>query len=402
MERDATMDYDIIVVGGGPTGFVTALGLAQAGLKICVVEAEEEIPDGPRAAVYHWSVLDGLERLGIREEAERIGFAKRDYMWLVKQTGEQIRYDLSVLEGHTAFPYNIHLGQDQLAAIARDRLEQMPNADIRFDTSFVTLAQDEDSVRVAIEGPEGREFLACRYVVGADGAGSLVRKTLGLGFAGMTWPERFVATNVWHDFEAHGYDLTTMVIDDQWGAVIVKLTEGGLWRCTYMEDAALPERSLLNRVPAAYRNLLADGEYRLERAAPYRMHQRCADTFRKGRVVLVGDAAHVTNPTGGYGLTSGLFDAFALWPALAAVILDGAGPALLDDYSEERRRIFLERTSPRAVANKQLVFHAWDNGPQLEVALDGLRAMARDADARLQALWFVKTLEGGVPSSKLR
>lgn len=369
-----------------------------------MVEAEEEIPSSPRAAVYHWSVLDGLERLGIREEAERIGFAKRDYMWLVKKTGEEIRYDLSVLEGHTAFPYNIHLGQDRLAAIARDRLEKMPNAEIRFDTSFVTLAQDDDSVRVAIEGPDGREFLACRYVVGADGAGSLVRKALGLTFDGMTWPERFVATNLRHDFEAHGYDLTTMVIDDQWGAVIVKLTEDGLWRCTYMEDAALPERSFMDRLPAAYDQLLVGNaqqrrEYQLDQAAPYKMHQRCAETFRKGRVVLAGDAAHVTNPTGGYGLTSGLFDAFALWPTLAAVILDGADPALLDRYSADRKRTFLERTSPRAVANKQLVFHAWDNGPQLETALDGLRAMARDPDARLKALWFVKTLESEAPSA---
>src|SRR5690606_14762325 len=109
--------YDAIVIGGGPTGFITALGLAQAGARSCVIEAEEAIIDSPRAAVYHWSVLDGLERLGIRKEAERSGFPKRDYLWLVKRTGEEMRYDLSVLEGHTAFPYNIHLGQDRLAAI---------------------------------------------------------------------------------------------------------------------------------------------------------------------------------------------------------------------------------------------------------------------------------------------
>ena len=390
--------HDAIVVGGGPTGFITALGLAQAGSKVLLIEAEDAVIDSPRAAVYHWSALDGLERLGIREEAERTGFAKQDYLWLVRKTGERIEYDLSVLEGRTAFPYNIHLGQDRLAQIACDRLARMANAEIRFGTTLTALAQDEDSVRIRIEGPEGPQFLAARYLVGADGAGSMVRKGLGQAFEGMTWPERFVATNVYHDFESADYGLTTMVIDDEWGAVIVKIARDGLWRCTYMEDASLPERTFLERVPAAYEHLLpGEGGYRLDRAAPYRMHQRCAETFRKGRAVLVGDAAHVTNPTGGLGLTGGLFDAFALWPTLAAVLLDGADPALLDRWAEDRRRIYLEKTSPQAIANKRLVFHACGGGAELEAALDGLRAMAADPDVRLQRLMFVKSLETPSP-----
>ena len=390
--------HDAIVVGGGPTGFITALGLAQAGSKVLLIEAEDAVIDSPRAAVYHWSALDGLERLGIREEAERTGFAKQDYLWLVRKTGERIEYDLSVLEGRTAFPYNIHLGQDRLAQIACDRLARMANAEIRFGTTLTALAQDEDSVRIRIEGPEGPQFLAARYLVGADGAGSMVRKGLGQAFEGMTWPERFVATNVYHDFESADYGLTTMVIDDEWGAVIVKIARDGLWRCTYMEDASLPERTFLERVPAAYEHLLpGEGGYRLDRAAPYRMHQRCAETFRKGRAVLVGDAAHVTNPTGGLGLTGGLFDAFALWPTLAAVLLDGADPALLDRWAEDRRRIYLEKTSPQAIANKRLVFHACGGGAELEAALDGLRAMAADPDVRLQRLMFVKGLETASP-----
>ena len=390
--------HDAIVVGGGPTGFITALGLAQAGSKVLLIEAEDAVIDSPRAAVYHWSALDGLERLGIREEAERTGFAKQDYLWLVRKTGERIEYDLSVLEGRTAFPYNIHLGQDRLAQIACDRLARMANAEIRFGTTLTALAQDEDSVRIRIEGPEGPQFLAARYLVGADGAGSMVRKGLGQAFEGMTWPERFVATNVYHDFESADYGLTTMVIDDEWGAVIVKIARDGLWRCTYMEDASLPERTFLERVPAAYEHLLpGEGGYRLDRAAPYRMHQRCAETFRKGRAVLVGDAAHVTNPTGGLGLTGGLFDAFALWPTLAAVLLDGADPALLDRWAEDRRRIYLEKTSPQASANKRFVFHACGGGAELEAALDGLRAMAADPDVRLQRLMFVKSLETPSP-----
>lgn len=391
--------HDVIVAGGGPTGFITALGLAQAGANVLVIEAEDAVVDSPRAAVYHWSTLDGLERLGIREEAEQAGFPKRDYLWLVRKTGERIEYDLSVLDGRTAFPYNIHLGQDRLAKIACDRLASMPNAEIRFGTTLTALAQDEESVRTAVESPDGREFLEARYLVGADGAGSMVRKGLGLTFEGMTWAERFVATNVYHDFESAGYGLATMVIDEEWGAVIVKIARDGLWRCTYMEDASLPERTFLERVPEAYAHLLpGDGGYTLDRAAPYRMHQRCAETFRKGRVVLVGDAAHVTNPTGGLGLTGGLFDAFALWPTLAAVLLDGADPALLDRWAEDRRITYLQKTSPQAITNKRLVFHACGGGAQLDMALEGMRAMATDPDVRLQRLMFVKSLETPSPA----
>ena len=385
---------DVLVVGGGPTGFLTALGLAQAGLSVRLIEAEARIIDSPRAAVYHWSVLDGLEALGIREEAEALGFIKQDYCWVVRETGERIDYDLSVLAGHTAFPHNIHLGQDQLADIARRRLLDMHHATVSFGTRLVGLWQDEDGVTASVDGPDGREDVRARWLIGADGASSGVRKTLGLDFPGMTWGERFVATNVWHDFDAAGYALSTLVVDARHGAVIVKIARDGLWRCTYMEDAALPETSVMDRLPAAYAALLTgDGAYRLERAAPYRMHQRCAERFRIGRVLLAGDAAHVTNPTGGLGLTTGLFDCFALYPALAAVLLDGGDTALLDRYASARRRIFLERTSPQAIANKQLVFHANGGGAALEQGLAGLRRMASDPDFRRERLMFVKSLE---------
>jgi 3-(3-hydroxy-phenyl)propionate hydroxylase/6-hydroxy-3-succinoylpyridine 3-monooxygenase len=395
------VDHDVIVVGGGPTGFVTALGLAQAGADVCLIEAEAGINDSPRACVYHWSMLDGLERLGIREEAERIGYTKDDYLWFVKKTGERLPYDLKVLERVTRFNYNIQLGQDRLAEICQRRLDALPNAAYHWRTKFTGCEQDEDGVTVRALTPRGEIALRARYVVGTDGAGSAVRKDLGLAFDGFTWPERFVATNVRHDFESGGYWQSTMVVDDEWGAVIVKITREGLWRCTYMEDAALPEASYVGRIPAAYEHLLpGEGDYELVQSSPYKMHQRCAERFRAGRVVLAGDAAHVTNPTGGFGLTTGLFDAYALWPTLAAVILDGADPALLDVWAEERRQVFLERTDPQARAYKDFVFHASGGGEKLEGALEGMRRMVRDPDYRLERLMFTKGLETTSPAER--
>ena len=244
-----------------------------------------------------------------------------------------------------------------------------------------------------VSGRETEELRA-RWVIGADGAGSTVRRLLGLPFDGMTWPERFVATNVYYDFERYGYARATFVIDDRFGAVIAILNNEGLWRCTYMEDAALPEETFLERLPRAYEAILpGQGSYELERASPYRMHQRSAQRYRVGRVVLAGDAAHVTNPTGGLGLTSGLFDSYALYPALTAVILEGAGDEVLDRYAAARRETFVNRASPQATANKQLIYHANGGGRELEQALASLRRLATDPEFLLQRLMFTKSLE---------
>jgi 2-polyprenyl-6-methoxyphenol hydroxylase-like FAD-dependent oxidoreductase len=385
---------DVLVIGGGPTGFVTALGLARAGVRVKLIEAEPAIIDSPRACVYHWSVLDGLDKLGILAEAEQIGFTKQDYTYVIPSRDERIMFDMKVLEGHTAHPYNVHLGQHLLADIARRRLENMANAEVRFDTKLVGVEQDAEGVTIRAEGPGGTEEMRARWLIGADGAGSSVRRLVGLPFDGMTWPERFIATNVYFDFEKSGYGLTTLAIDGRFGAVIVKITREGLWRCTYMEDAALPEDSFMDRLPQAYRGILPhDGDYEIERATPYRMHQRSAPRYREGRVLLAGDAAHVTNPTGGLGLTSGLFDAFALYPALAAVILEGATDEVLDRYSDIRRDTFLNRASPQAVLNKSWVFHANGGGAGLDEGLELFRRIASDADFRLERLMFTKSLE---------
>ncbi len=384
---------DVIIVGGGPTGFITALGLAQAGIRVTVIESEPKIVDSPRAAVYHWSVVEGLETLGIREEVERTGFAKQDYTYLVHKTGERIDFSLDVLNGRTRFPYNLHLGQHRLAEIALRRLSAIPNTNVRFNTRLTALTQDSDGVTLGVETPQGEEQMHSRWVIGADGAGSTVRRQLSLDFDGLTWPERFVATNLYFDFERYHYARATFLIDDVYGAVIAKIDNEGLWRCTYMESAALPEELIMDRLRDVYAAIVPNADYQIERVTPYRMHQRSAPRYRVGRVILVGDAAHVTNPTGGLGLTSGLFDCFALYPALAAVIANGADATVLDRYSESRRNIFLNLISPQSTANKRLIYHANGGGKHLEEALVSLRRLRTDREFVLQRLMFLKSLE---------
>jgi 3-(3-hydroxy-phenyl)propionate hydroxylase/6-hydroxy-3-succinoylpyridine 3-monooxygenase len=389
MERDE----GVLIAGAGPVGLITALGLAQRGIAVTVVEAEPHIIDSPRAMVYHWTVLEHLDRLGILREAEEQGFRKQDYAYFVYETGEWIPFGLELLADDTDFPYNVHLGQHELAAIALRHLERIPGTQVLFDARLTALEQDARGITAAVRCPDGDRELRAAWAIGADGARSTVRGLLGLGFEGFTWPERFVATNVFYDFEAHGYPRSVLQIDPVHGAIIAKIDTRNLWRVTYSEPAALPEETIEERLAGHYAALLPGHEaWQLDRITPYKMHQRSADAYRAGRVLLAGDAAHATNPTGGLGLTSGLFDSFALTDALAAVAVDGARDALLDEWAEERRRLFTEIASPQASENKRLIYSETDPERRRR-DVEALRASVADPDTLRERLHFTRRLE---------
>lgn len=394
------MEYQqqVIVAGAGPTGLLNALGLAQQGLDVTVVERSSEPSDAPRAILYHWSTLDGLERLGLFDDAARAGFLKQDYAHHVRDTGETINYGLKALEGRVTHPYNLHLGQGALAKIILRHLDQVPNVRVLWGHKITGLTQDDVAVTVTAQHDGNSVQLRAPWLIGADGAGSAVRSALNLPFEGFTWPERFVAANIRFPDDRKGWAQTTFYVDDVLGAIIVKIDNSGphgLWRYTYMEDAVLPEEGVVDRLPRFLEQIfgpeVAAGTT-LDAIAPYRMHQRSAPTYRVGRVLLAGDAAHATNPTGGFGLTMGLFDSYALNEALGALIKRNADDSILDAYSELRRSAFIEKASPRATANKQLIFHSSDP-VQRNKDLELFRRMGKDPELAAAVLYFTKTLE---------
>lgn len=383
----------VLIVGAGPVGVLNALGLAQAGVPVTVLERCTGISDAPRAMVYHWSVLDGLEKLGLFESAVDRGFLKQGYTYKVFKTGEEVSFGLDALEGKVKHPYNLHLGQNALVELALAKLAEFPHAQVLWNAEVNEISQDEDEVRVCATVGGSSTRLAARWLIGADGARSTVREQIGADFEGMTWPERFVATNIRVDLEAHGWPLTTMLIDDRYGAIVSKIDTANLWRFTYCEDESLPVETVAERMPE-YFEAVFPGVHDIELVdySPYRMHQRASSTFRVGRVLLAGDAAHATNPTGGLGLTSGLFDTFILYESLAAVINDRAEESILDEYAKLRREVFVEKASPAASRNKSLVFHSSDL-QEVAAVMAGLRALSTDPDALLDRLMFPKTLE---------
>ena len=387
----------ILVCGAGPVGLVTALKVARAGIPVVVLEAAAGIGEQPRAAVYHAPVVERLDALGLLADLAEVGVLKQGYDYWSLDHALLGRFDMSALKPQdTAHPYNLHLGQPALAAIILRHLLRVAGAEVRWRHRLTALSQDEDGVTVAVDTPDGERRLRAAWLVGADGARSGVRRALGLDFPGITWPEWFVATNVRFDFEAHGFGLSNVVLDpDDW-AIIPRIDKSGLWRCTYREAPGLSEEAVRRRLPERYARLVPALADRVpEAVSPYRVHERCAERFRVGRVLLAGDAAHVNNPIGGLGLTCGLLDAIPLGDALGAVIDGRRKDGVLDDYAAERRRVFLEVVSPAATENRRRV---GERDPKRRRAdLERLRRLTDDPEAAREALLGVFRIVGRHP-----
>ncbi|MEO6041185.1 MAG: FAD-dependent monooxygenase [Croceibacterium sp.] len=348
----------VAIVGAGPVGFLAALGLARQGIEVTVLDQEPAVVRSPRAAVYFHTTISVLAKLGLADDAHAIGLSSTEFMMHWLDTGERVASDMrDALEPGQEYDHNLHFGQHLLAELVMEHLARLPRTQTLWNHRVTALAQEDQAVRLTVETPAGEETIEAEWVIGTDGARSTVRRLIGLEFEGMTWPDRFVATNIEYPFREFGYANANMVVDPVNWCVIGRLGRENLWRLTYGEDASLDEATILERLPERFAAILPDPAvpYRIDNFSPYRVHQRCASTFRVRRVLLAGDAAHACNPCGGLGLTGGVIDADTLSDALGAVIAGRTDARVLDFYAQERRRVFLEVTSPMSTNFKRLL-----------------------------------------------
>lgn len=374
----------VLIAGGGPVGLFCALLLGRAGAHVRLFEAGPRFLDDPRAATTHPATLEALGQAGLVEDMAKAGLIAPVFQFWDRPTQQLVaEFDHALLAGETQYPYVIQCEQFKTSRIILERVAQLPNVEILMDHSILGLEQTTDKVIVRVRTPKGEETFTGAYLIGADGGRSTVRKQAEIPFEGFTWPERFLVLTTPFDFEKErGYCYRSYFADpDEWCNCFKVAADGppGLWRTVFPADANAPEAELLGDavVQARLQRFFPQAKpYEIVHRNLYTTHQRVASTFRKGRVLLAGDSAHVNNSIGGMGLNGGLQDAANLSDKLARVLMDDAPESLLDLYSLQRRTVSIEFVQEQSIANKKRL-EAKDPADRAK-NFDALRATAAD------------------------
>jgi 2-polyprenyl-6-methoxyphenol hydroxylase-like FAD-dependent oxidoreductase len=351
--------HKVIVVGAGPVGLTTATNLARLGVPVLVLERYHQVDQSPRAASYQPCAQAELAETGTFEDVKRESVVNDAVSFWIK--GKRVAR-VAKTEGGSKFPHGINVPQPRLAAILLHHLITKYDSEVRFNQKVTEISQDEKAKIVSLTALDMTTNQETKYttewLIGCDGAGSSVRKLSNIAFEGFSWPkEDFVASNVrGFDFFKHGFSTGNILMDPLHWAVVAILDDTGLWRIAFGLRAGLTNEEIRAELDEHYKHIFPvwPAEYELVELNKYKPHQRCASTFRQGRILLAGDAAHSNNPIGGLGLTTGLLDAGPLGRALGAVINGRAPDSLLDKWATSRREKWLTFTNAFSIENKRM------------------------------------------------
>lgn len=325
---------DVLVVGYGPVGAALAALLGRYGVRTLVVDKAPDILLAPRAIALDNEALRILQMAGLAEDAfEKIAIPH--VKMHCPYVGEFGRLNTTgSLDGH---PMLVTFYQPDLERALRSAVASHACVDARTGVEMSGFVEDADGVRVTCRRADGSAFdVRTRYLVGADGAGSNVRKAIGQDFTGRTYAEDWLivdAKNV-----PGRFDHVEFLCDPKRPTPHM-LAPGGRIRWEFMLQPGETREEM--EKDETIGKLLAPwakpGELTIERKAVYRFHARSCERYSKGRVFLAGDAAHITPPFAGQGLVAGLRDVANLSWKLAWVVKGRAGPAILETYDRERR-----------------------------------------------------------------
>lgn len=350
------MSPPIVIAGAGPAGLSAACRLAARGLPVVVLEAEPDLPENLRASTFHPPTLDMLAEFGASERLIAMGLKAPRFQFRDRATGKLAEFDFGLIADATRHPFRVQCEQFKLNRVLLEWLGQRPGAEVRFGARVVGVEQDGSGVAALVETARGTERVHGSHLIGADGAASVVRNALGIEFEGFTWPERFLVVSTPFPFEEHIPDLTQVnyyADPEEW---FFLLRVPGLWRVMFPTRPSESEADIFDadRIEGRMQRVLPTGaRYPVRHTTLYRVHQRVATAYRRGRAFLAGDAAHVNNPLGGMGMNGGIHDALSIADKLARVRNGEAPEALLDAYEAERRQVALDYVNAITIRNKR-------------------------------------------------
>ncbi len=376
-----TAQERVLIAGAGPVGLVAAAHLARGGVPVTVFEAGPDLSEESRASTFHPPTLDMLHALGAAEPMIAQGLKAPTFQYRSKKHGVLAQFDFAAIADATAHPFRLQCEQSKLTRILHRLMHGDPNFELHFDSQVVDLSQDASGVEVTIERNGHSEWHHGRYLIGADGASSKVRRAAGIEFEGFTWPDRLLVVSTPFDFNSIIPDLSSVsyVADPERWHFLLQIP--GLWRVMFLvnEDAS-DERVQTQAFAQSLMAGVVPGvtNYDIDHITLYKVHQRVAKTFRQRRVFLVGDAAHINNPLGGMGMNGGIHDAVNLAARIAAVWRDGAPDAELDRFDKQRRLVTLEYIQKYTIQNKKNLESSGDEFGRALQAITGDPARTRE------------------------
>jgi 3-(3-hydroxy-phenyl)propionate hydroxylase len=342
-------------------GLLCAWILGRRGVAVRLFDDNDGLQADPRAATTHPATLDLLAQFELAEEMARVGLVAPIFQFWDRPSNCLVaEFDHAVLAEDTQHPFVVQCEQFKTSRLLLERIQKLRNVAVFFNQKVVDVHQTVDGVSIDVRDAESIKTHSGFYLIGADGGRSIVRKRSEIPFEGFTWPERFLVLTTPFDFEARrGYSYRSYFAEPgAWCNCFKVSADGppGLWRTVFPTELSQDDDSLMSD---------AGVQQRLQRFFPderpydivhrnlYVTHQRVAATFRKGRVVLAGDAAHVNNPIGGMGLNGGIQDAVNLSGKLIEVLLEGQSDRLLDLFDVQRRTVAIEFVQEQSIANKR-------------------------------------------------
>ncbi|GHC55294.1 FAD-dependent monooxygenase [Streptomyces cinnamoneus] len=339
-------DYrDVVVIGAGPTGLAVAVGLRQYGVDVCVVEKAGRGKREARAGIIWQRALEVLGDLGCVEDVVREGLLLRH---VEMYAGGRQAGGMTFACGATAHPHPLSIEQDAVERLLGERLAAV-GGEVEWSTEAVAVRTGQDGAEVDVRGPDGRlRTVRCAWVVGCEGAHSVVRKGLGIPFEGARRPNlQCVQLNAVPTWKYPYADDRTRFFLERGASLGVSPRPGGGNRffCFLTDpDPSVERPPGLDEMRTLIARTAHDPGVRLAPTEPpwanrARFHDRVAGSLREGRALLAGDSAHLWAPIGGHGLNTGLRGAHNLaWKLAAALHGWAADPyALLDTYATEQR-----------------------------------------------------------------